>query len=203
MANAANVFARAAAYALHVYYAEKGWAKLLGNGSSILVQHPEKTASRLHIDLDDRVDLQILFISLLLTALSLFVRTPASSTASFASSTHRFLTKSLSLKPKSSKKLKEATDFLPRSVSPVLLLLRLPLLILAVRQQIFLRPSPPYYAASGTTRVLHSEKSVTGQIVVAEHLTSGYRFLRCDASLLGGRWMRLLGDEKTIDLGDS
>ena len=146
---------------------------------------------------------QTLFLSLLLTALSLFVRAPMASPASFASSTHRFLTGSLSLTPKSSRRLKEVTAFLPRSTSPILLLLRLPLLILAVRQQIFLRPTPPYYSANGTTRVLHSEKSITGQIVVAEHLTRGYRFLRCDASLLGGRWMRPGSDSQDVDLGDS
>lgn len=95
------------------------------------------------------------------------------------------------------------TAFLPQSVSPILLLLRLPLLILAVRQQVFLRPTPPYHAANGMTRVLHSEKSVTGQIVIAEHLTAGYRFLRCDASLLGGRWMRPGTEGRDVDLGDS
>ena len=146
--------------------------------------------------------MQILSISLLLTALSLFVRTPRSTT-SFANSTHSLLSSALRLSPKGSTQLKELTGYLPRTASPILLLLRLPLLILAVRQQVFLRPTPPYIAGNGGVRILHSVKSITGQIVVGEHLETGYRFLRCDASLLGGRWQRDAENRIRPDLGDS
>lgn len=49
-------------------------------------------------------------------------------------------------------------------------------------------PEFPYHAANGTLHIISSERSVTGQIVVADDLERGMRFLRCDASLLGGRW---------------
>jgi hypothetical protein len=97
------------------------------------------------------------------------------------------------------------TRNLPTTSFPLLLLLRLPLLILALRQQIYLRPTPPYIAANGQIRVLSSEKGITGQVVVAENLRDGYRFLRCDASLLGGKWMRTVqdGGRSSTILGDS
>lgn len=49
-------------------------------------------------------------------------------------------------------------------------------------------PIPPYTAIDGAFRVLSSRRSVTGQIVVAEDLQRGFRFLRADASILGGKW---------------
>ena len=51
-------------------------------------------------------------------------------------------------------------------------------------------------------RILNSTRSVTGQIVVAENMEYGYRFLRCDHSLLGGRWAREGKDGQT-EFGDS
>jgi hypothetical protein len=138
-----------------------------------------------------------------LTLLSLLVRPPKASGDSFAKTAHRLISSTFKLSPEASRQLGEATGFLPETVSPVLLLLRLPLLILAVQQQVFLRPSAPYFAAGGTLRVLHTEKSITGQIVVADNLAAGYRYLRCDASLLGGRWMRIMENGTRIDLGDS
>jgi hypothetical protein len=43
--NAVNILARSAGYVLHVYYAERGWASFFAGSTSVLVQHPEKTAS--------------------------------------------------------------------------------------------------------------------------------------------------------------
>jgi hypothetical protein len=51
-------------------------------------------------------------------------------------------------------------------------------------------------------RILNSTRSITGQIVVAENVEYGYRFLRCDHSLLGGRWAREGKDGQT-EFGDS
>ncbi|KAF8511513.1 S-adenosyl-L-methionine-dependent methyltransferase [Gautieria morchelliformis] len=47
-----------------------------------------------------------------------------------------------------------------------------------------LSPTPP-----ATVRVLASTHSVTGLILVGEHVREGFRFLRADHSLLGGRWV--------------
>lgn len=48
---------------------------------------------------------------------------------------------------------------------------------------------------------------MTGQIVVGEELSRGFRFLRCDASILGGRWVRATPGSKNgparTDMGDS
>ncbi|KAE8537907.1 hypothetical protein D1P53_005968 [Cryptococcus gattii VGV] len=74
---------------------------------------------------------------------------------------------------------------------------------------IFLRPpserSDPYVTAHGELRVLSSEQSLTGRVVVGDNLKDGYRFLRCDHSILGGRWFRERENngEKTVELGDS
>ena len=147
---------------------------------------------------------QVLFASLLLTALSLFIR-PAPSTSSFARRVQSSLSSRFRLSKASQDSLSKVTSFLPRQTFPLLLLLRLPLLIIALRQQIFLRPYPPYTTANGQLRILSSEKSLTGQIVVAENLLDGYRFLRCDHSILGGRWTRqvMAGEETGTEMGDS
>lgn len=53
---------------------------------------------------------------------------------------------------------------------------------------------------------MHSEQSLTGQIVIAENLKDGYRFMRCDHSILGGRWTREIPDGQGgtyTDMGDS
>jgi hypothetical protein len=131
----------------------------------------------------------MLFLSVILTASTFFLR-PSPSTTSVAGRLQKSLTKLFNLDRRAQKSLSELTSRLPNEIFPLLVLLRLPLLVLALREQIFLHPVPPYLAANNTLRVLSSEKSVTGQIVVAESLTNGYRFLRCDHSLLGGRWMR-------------
>lgn len=41
--------------------------------------------------------------------------------------------------------------------------------------------------------------------MVGDNLKDGYRFLRCDHSILGGRWFRERENngEKTVELGDS
>lgn len=137
-----------------------------------------------------------------MTVLSLFVRTPKTQ-ASFADRAHRTLTTALRLSSSKSRQLKQYTSYLPRSLAPLLFLLRLPLLIFAIRQQVFLRPSPPFFAAEGTLQVLHSAKSITGQIVVGDNLADGYRYLRCDASLLGGRWTRPNPNGSGVELGDT
>lgn len=49
--------------------------------------------------------------------------------------------------------------------------------------------SLPYTALNGDLIILNSTQSITGRIVVADNLKDGYRFLRCDHSLLGGRWI--------------
>lgn len=54
--------------------------------------------------------------------------------------------------------------------------------------------------------MLSSEQSFTGRVVVVgDNLKDGYRFLRCDHSILGGRWFRERENngEKTVELGDS
>lgn len=53
--------------------------------------------------------------------------------------------------------------------------------------------------------MLSSEQSRTGRVVVGDNLKDGYRFLRCDHSILGGRWFREreVNGEKTVELGDS
>ena len=42
---------------------------------------------------------------------------------------------------------------------------------------------------TGLLRILSSEPSVTGRIVVGEDYNHGFRFLRADHSLLGGVWI--------------
>jgi hypothetical protein len=54
---------------------------------------------------------------------------------------------------------------------------------------------PPQTFASGdephsiTVNLLARSDSVTGTILVGENVDDGYRFLRADHSLLGGRWI--------------
>jgi hypothetical protein len=50
-------------------------------------------------------------------------------------------------------------------------------------------PACPYFAANNTLRVLERARSVTGTIVIAEFLDGPFRFMRCDQSLLGGKWL--------------
>ncbi|KAG9032215.1 hypothetical protein FRB95_001694 [Tulasnella sp. JGI-2019a] len=55
-------------------------------------------------------------------------------------------------------------------------------------------PQYPYISGGrGEVKVLASANSVTGRIVVAENLRDGFRYLRCDHSILGGVW---LGEDK-------
>ena len=52
-----------------------------------------------------------------------------------------------------------------------------------------------------TVNLLARSASVTGTIVVGEYVNYGFRFLRADHSLLGGRW---IGDAKAgQSLGDT
>jgi hypothetical protein len=149
---------------------------------------------------------QILVVSLSITVLSLFLRSAPPPT-SFARTLHGLISTRLSLTKPTSDALWSLVSKLPRQIFPILLLLRLPLLIIALQQQVFQRPSAPYLAAKGQLQILSSARGVTGQVVVGEELTRGFRFLRCDASILGGRWVRTTagsrGGASRKDLGDS
>ena len=63
------------------------------------------------------------------------------------------------------------------------------LLALAL-QSVFRNVKYPIVSVKGGLRVLNSTQSVTGRVVVAENIADGYRVLRCDHSLLGGRWIK-------------
>nr|XP_019001214.1 uncharacterized protein I203_06410 [Kwoniella mangroviensis CBS 8507]OCF64675.1 hypothetical protein I203_06410 [Kwoniella mangroviensis CBS 8507] len=189
--NLGSVLYRHGFYAFHIFTFERIWTSYLNSNVSILDKDPEKT---------------ILFLSLLLTTFSLFLRSSTSSTP-FPTRVNIVLAKTLKTSESTSSKI---TKILPRQAFPLLLLVRIPLLILALRQQVFLRPSlnEPYLTANGTLRLISSERSLTGQVVVAENLKDGYRFLRCDHSILGGRWIREVDDRqakggKRTEQGDS
>lgn len=47
----------------------------------------------------------------------------------------------------------------------------------------------PYTHPNNTVRLLASAAGPTGQIVAAENLEMGFRYLRADHSLLGGLWL--------------
>ncbi|KIO29054.1 hypothetical protein M407DRAFT_21796 [Tulasnella calospora MUT 4182] len=52
----------------------------------------------------------------------------------------------------------------------------------------------PYTSGkNGTVRILAQKQSVTGLVQVAEELDTGFRYMRCDHSLLGGVW---IGEER-------
>ncbi|WVQ67650.1 uncharacterized protein L199_005853 [Kwoniella botswanensis] len=189
--NLGSALYRTGFYAFHIFTFERIWTSYLNSNVSILNKDPEKT---------------ILFLSLLLTTFSLFLRSSTSSTP-FPTRVNIVLAKTLKRSKSTSSKM---TKILPRQAFPLLLLFRIPLLILALRQQVFLRPSlnEPYLTANGTLRLISSERSLTGQVVVAENLKDGYRFMRCDHSILGGRWIREVADRqakdgKRIEQGDS
>jgi hypothetical protein len=148
---------------------------------------------------------QILLLSLVLTVLSFFLR-PSSSPVTFAQRVQEYYLNRKDLTPASRKKFSNLASRLPRDVYPILIALRLPLLVLILRQQIYLHPIAPYVTTDGSLRILHSEQSLTGQIVIAENLKDGYRFMRCDHSILGGRWTREVPDGTGgthTDMGDS
>lgn len=69
------------------------------------------------------------------------------------------------------------------------------------------RPAVPYITLNGTLRILSSQRSTTGQIVVADDLERGFRFLRADASILGGRWCKdpvdVVRQQESPAMGDS
>ncbi|KAK8864447.1 hypothetical protein IAR55_001696 [Kwoniella newhampshirensis] len=186
---------RSAAYIVLIWGGERLWNAILSSSPSVITPNPEKS---------------ILFISLLLTILSLLVR-PSTSTTPFSTQVNTFLTSTFRPSPQARTAMEKMTNtLLPSQAFPLILLLRLPLLVLALRQQIFLRPptSRPYVTAHGELRILSSERSLTGQVVVAENLKDGYRFLRCDHSILGGRWIRDVPDKNATDgkrteMGDS
>lgn len=152
--------------------------------------------------------MQILFISLYLTTILLFVRSGPSLAVSL-NELYGFISHGLGVSPSKPSGLLKYTVRLTKRTHSFILFLRLPLLVLALRQQIFLRPpgerSDPYVTAHGELRVLSSEQSLTGRVVVGDNLKEGYRFLRCDHSILGGRWFREreINGEKTVELGDS
>ncbi|KAH7105885.1 S-adenosyl-L-methionine-dependent methyltransferase [Auriculariales sp. MPI-PUGE-AT-0066] len=67
----------------------------------------------------------------------------------------------------------------------------LPLVALLLATQIypFRSLQLPWTDSGNEVRLLASKSSVTGRIVVAEHLGMGFRYLRADHSLLGGQWI--------------
>jgi hypothetical protein len=85
--------------------------------------------------------------------------------------------------------LRQAQYHLLRLVIILVPIIHLILSYLIVRHHLSL-PTPPYTSLDGTFRVLSSQRSLTGRIVVAEDLERRFRFLRADASILGGRWFR-------------
>jgi hypothetical protein len=144
-------------------------------------------------------------VSFLLTLMSLLMR-PSPPKRSFVRYIHGLLVARFKLNPRTSSQTWDLLSRLPQQIFPILLLLRIPLLIIALRQQLFLRSQPPFIAANWTLRVLSTERGMTGQVVVAENMEAGYRFLRCDASILGGRWIRTIPDGKKgkrTEMGDS
>ncbi|GFZ43931.1 hypothetical protein JCM24511_01651 [Saitozyma sp. JCM 24511] len=184
-----DVLLRCAIFLAHVWLGERVWLAVLSGSTSRLVQHPE---------------ISILGVSFLLTLMSLLMR-PTSPKTSFARHVHGLLVTHFKLNPRTSAQTWDLLSRLPQQIFPIILLLRVPLLIIALRQQ-FLRSQPPFIAANGTLRVLSTERGVTGQVVVAENMEGGYRFLRCDASILGGRWIRTISDGKKgrrTEMGDS
>lgn len=203
-----NLFAtamRSIIYLVHVFYAEKicNWAF---NGPLWQArERPEKQASPSTIKLFGDTDVQILLLSLIMTVLSFFLRS-STSPITFAQRVSQYYLSRKDLTPATRKKFANLALRLPKDLYPVLILIRLPLLVLILRQQLYLHPVTPYVIADGSLRILHSEQSLTGQIVIAENLKDGYRFMRCDHSILGGRWTRDVPDGKgglIKDMGDS
>lgn len=85
----------------------------------------------------------------------------------------------------------------------ILRVLQLTTTVLAIQRACFAFPRVPYLAASNDLRVLNATDSVSGLVMVADNLKDGYRFIRCDHSLLGGRWLRLDEDAEVNELGDT
>lgn len=83
--------------------------------------------------------------------------------------------------------------------------LAIPLLISIVTQnrQPCSSPSFPYLAGNNTIRVLDRQFSTTGLIVIAENVAAPYRYMRCDHSLLGGRWQLSSDPSQPLALGES
>lgn len=55
--------------------------------------------------------------------------------------------------------------------------------------------------ANGTLTVLARTQSITGTIIIAEHSNASFRYMRCDHSLLGGRW--IIKAPSGAELGDN
>jgi hypothetical protein len=150
-------------------------------------------------------DDQILLLSLVMTVLSFFLRS-STSPITFAQRVQQYYLDRKDLTPATRKKFANLASRLPRDLYPILILIRLPLLVLILRQQLYIHPVTPYVISDGSLRILHSEQSLTGQIVIGENLKDGYRFMRCDHSILGGRWTRDIPDGSggmVKDMGDS
>lgn len=178
---------RAAMYLLHLWLGERVARRVLDSEYMRTVQ-PEKI---------------ILGTSLVLSIFALLAN--PSHSRPLPQQITTWLQQSRSLPPEHRKLL---SRILPARASSVLLVARLPLIFLALRLHAS-RPLPPYISADGSLRILASERGLTGQVVVADHLQSSYRFLRCDHSLLGGRWIRAApglsdpGKQPVIQFGDS
>jgi hypothetical protein len=150
-------------------------------------------------------DDQILLLSLVMTVLSFFLRS-STSPITFAQRVQQYYLDRKDLTPATRSKFANLASRLPRDLYPILILIRLPLLVSILRQQLYIHPVTPYVIPDGSLRILHSEQSLTGQIVIGENLKDGYRFMRCDHSILGGRWTRDIPEGSggmVKDMGDS
>lgn len=146
-----------------------------------------------------------MIVSLSLTIISFLLR-PFNAEESLSQKVQNYYRNRKDLPPASRKQFINIAARLPHDLYPLLILLRLPLIVLVLRQQLYLHRVPPYVIEDGTLRILHSEQSLTGQIVIADNVRDGYRFMRCDHSILGGRWTREVPDGKggsQMDMGDS
>lgn len=75
---------------------------------------------------------------------------------------------------------------------PTILAVRLPFIILALHQQLFLRPSTPYYLdnrRNGRIEVLYSEMGSRGRVVVHSDESKGWLVIKRGSEIVGGRWM--------------
>ena len=89
------------------------------------------------------------------------------------------------------------------SNTPLWLLFPVPVAALLVASSLY--PNKPlvlpWLNDTGEVRLLASKSSITGRIVVSEHVSMGFRYLRADHSLLGGFWIET--PTRRGEIGDS
>lgn len=203
--NLVAVGVRSIVYLIHVFYAEKACNWAFSGPLWYLRERPEKQVKHFFSNKGAILKNQILLLSLVMTVLSFFLRS-STSPITFAQRFQQYYLDRKDLTPATRKKFANLASRLPRDLYPILIFIRLPLLVLILRQQLYIHPVTPYVISDGSLRILHSEQSLTGQIVIGENLRDGYRFMRCDHSILGGRWTRDVPDGSggmVKDMGDS